>query len=204
MVLNELLTLSSGELVKSVEVTGEITLVGLESLGDSGHDLDSLLVGDTWSKSVVGEVTADTDTGGVDHSSLILWEWWAVELGGVHVGDVLGVWAVLVVVLNNEIEELGELLVGVVGTSVGTDAGVDVLAARENALLEGDTFLVLEILVLVPNFLGEESGNGGLVVLSWELWEVLEVILVLEPWTASGDTLLWCWLLKSWAAVSAL
>jgi len=50
---------------------------------------------------------------------------------------VLGVWGVSVIVLDDLIEELGETLVGVVGSRVGTDTGVLVLDSREDNCLEG-------------------------------------------------------------------
>ena len=202
MVLDELLALGGGELVQGVELAGKVTLVGLESLADTGHDLNALFVGDAWSEGIVGEVAANTNTGRVDHSGLILWEGWAVELRGVHVGDVLGVWAVLVVVLNDTVEELAELLVGVVGTGIGANARVNILAAREDACFEGDTLLVALVLVLVPDLLGEESADGGLLVLLRELGEVLEVVGVLKPWPAVGNALFSSWLNELWSVTA--
>ena len=122
MVLNELLALSRSEVGQGVEVTSEITSVRLESLCNSLQNLFSLLVGDSWAKRVVGEVTADTDTGGDNHSGLVSRELRAVKLAGVHVGDVLAILAVLVVHLNNLVEERGEGGIGVVGTSIATNA----------------------------------------------------------------------------------
>jgi len=66
---------------------------------------------------------------------------------------VLGFLAVLVVVLNDLVEEGSEGLVAVVRTSVATNAGVGVLAAREDSLAEGEAELVLLVLELVPDLL---------------------------------------------------
>jgi hypothetical protein len=125
-----------GELVESVESSGEVASVGLEGLADSLDDLNSLFVGDTGSEGEVGEVTANTNTGGDDHGSLVSGEGGAVELGGVHVGDVLGILTVLVVLLDDLVEEGSEGGVRVVGTGVSTDAGVNVLATGEDTGLE--------------------------------------------------------------------
>ena len=122
MVLNELLALSRSEGGQGVEGTSEVTSVGLESLGDSFHNFFSLGVGDTWAKRIIGEVTTDTDTGGDNHSGLISWELRAVKLASVHVGDVLAIFTVLVVHLNDLVKERSEGGVRVVGTSIATNA----------------------------------------------------------------------------------
>jgi len=57
------------------------------------------------------------------------------------------------VVFNDAIEEGRELIVGLSRAGVHTDARVDVLAARENTLLEGDTSFVARVLVTLPDFL---------------------------------------------------
>jgi ribosomal protein S28E/S33 len=136
VISDEGLSLLLGELVESVESTGEVSSVGLKGLADSLDNLNSLFVGDTGSEGEVSQVTADTDTGGDDHSCLISGQGRAVELGGVHVGDVLGILTVLVVLLNDLVEEGGEGGVRIVGSSVGTNTGVDVLATGEDAGLE--------------------------------------------------------------------
>ena len=73
------------------------------------------------------------------------------ELLSIHVRNVLGVLAVLVVVLNDLVEEKSEGLVGIVRSSVATNTRVGVLAAREDSLSEGETGLVLLVLQSVPN-----------------------------------------------------
>ena len=122
MVSDELLTGGLIHAVERVELTGELTLEGVASLSDLLHDLITLFVGDTGAKRVVSKVTADTDTGGVDKGSLFLRERRAVELGGVHVGDVLVAGLVTVVVLDDSVEELVEGSVRVHGASVAADA----------------------------------------------------------------------------------
>ena len=160
MIGDKLSLLLLGELIKGVESTSEVTLVGLEGLADLLDDGESLFVGDAGSKGELGEVTADTNTGGDDHSSLISGEGRAVELGSVHAGDVLGVLTVLVVLIDDLVEEGSEGLVRAVGASVSTDAGVDVLATGEDAGLERDTSIVLLSVAGVPDFLVEGLGKS--------------------------------------------
>lgn len=185
-----MLSVLLGELVESVEFTREVTFVRFESLADLFDDLDSLLVGDTGTKGVLSEVTADTDTGGDDHGCLVSGERRAVELGGVHAGDVLGILTVLVVRFNNVIEETSEGSVGIVGASVSTNSGVDILATGEDACFERNTCSILLSVALIPNFLGKSLGESGLVVISGELGEGDKILGVLQPWATVSDTLL--------------
>jgi len=155
MIIDELLLDSGVHAVKSVELTLEVTLEGVTSLNDLSHDLVTLLVGDARSERDFGEVSADANTGGLDEGSLVLGERRALELGSVHVGDVLVADLVTVVVLNDLVEEVVEGGVGVGGTSIDTDAGVEVLATREDASLESNALRARLVFVLFPNFLGQ-------------------------------------------------
>ena len=141
--------------IERVELTGELSVELAASLDNLGHDFVSLLVGDARSEGKVSQVTADTNTGGLDHSGLLGGERRAVELGGVHVGDMGVSGAVTVVVLHDLVEEVLEGSVGVLRTGVAANARVDILAAREDASLEGDTVLVALVVVLVPDVLGQ-------------------------------------------------
>jgi hypothetical protein len=133
---NELLLFLLAELVERVELSSEIASVRLEGLADLLDDFNSLFVRDTGSEGELSEVTADTNTGGDDHGCLVFGEGGAVELAGIHVGDVLGILTVLVVLLDDLVEKGSEGGVRVVGTSVGADAGVNVLATGEDAGLK--------------------------------------------------------------------
>lgn len=137
--------------LEGIELALEVALEGLECLGDLGHDLESLSLGKSGAKREVSEVSADSDSGGDDHSGLILGKGRGNELLSIHVRNVLGVLSVLVIVLNDLVEEGSEGLVGVVRTSVATNAGVGVLGSREDSLTEGETVLILLVLQLVPN-----------------------------------------------------
>ncbi len=202
MIGNKLSLLLLGELVEGVEGTSEITGVGLESLANLLDDGESLFVGDAGSEGELSEVTADTNTGGDDHSSLISGEGRAVELGSVHAGDVLGVLTVLVVLIDDLVEEGSEGLVRAVGASVSTDAGVDVLATGEDAGLERDTSFVLLSVAGVPDLLVEGLGESGVSVTFGELGEGDEILGVLQPGATVSDTLFGSRLGKFDSAVS--
>ena len=185
MIGDELLLSSLLHAVEGVELALEVTSEGAAGLNDLLHDLITLLVGDTGAERVAIKVTADTNTGRSDESGTLLRERWAVKLLSVHVGDVLVGGLVTVVVLNDLVKELVEGRVGVHAASVAADAGVDVLAAGEDASLEGDTAGVLLVVVLLPEVLGEESADRRLAV-SGELRESSEVLRRLEVGTTLG------------------
>jgi len=175
--------LGLGVLVHALEgIEGSLKVLileGLEGLNDLVHDIESLLLGKSGAEGELSEVSANSDTGGDDHSSIFGGEGRALELGGLHVGDVLGIFAVLVVVLNDLVEEGSEGLVAVVGASVATNAGVGVLATGENSLTEGEAKLVLLVLKLVPDLLGKVLGEEGLGACG-ELGEALNVFSLNE------------------------
>ena len=190
MVLDELLLGLLVHAFKGVELALEVTLERLAGLDDLVHDLLSLCLGDTWSEGVVGKVAANADSSGLDHLGLILWESWGAEAGGVHVGDVVVFWLVTVVVLDDLVEELVELEVRALGSSVNTDSRVEVLAAREDAGLEADALVVTLILVFVPDLLAQVLGAERLAII-WEEWPVDKVLWLSEPWSSVGSSLDW-------------
>ena len=146
VVLNELGLSLLVHALEGVEGTLKVTLESGESLSNFVHDLESLGLGKGGSKRVVSEVTTDSDSSGNDHSGIVASQGRALELLGVHVGDVLGALAVLVVVLNDLVEEGSEDLVAVVGASINTNTGIGVLAAGEDSLSEAEAILVLLVL----------------------------------------------------------
>jgi len=60
-------------------------------------------------------------------------------------------WTVTVVLLDDLVKQWGEGVEALVAAGVDTNARVDHLATREDALLEGVTILVLLVLALVPD-----------------------------------------------------
>jgi len=140
-----------------VEGTSEVTLELAAGVDDLGHDLESLLFGDTWSEWISGQVSSDSDSSGGDHSGIGFREVGVGETSGVHAGNVLGLWSVTVVLLNNFVEKFAELGVRCVGTSVEADSGIKVCNSREAASLEADARGAGLVLVLGPDLLGQVS-----------------------------------------------
>ena len=115
VVVNELL---SDSLIHASEWVVLASKVSRELSKSAGHHLlnvNSLLLGDSGRETESINVTSDTDTGGVDWdtglnvANNLLW---------VHVRGVLGISGDSVVILDDGIEDLGEVLVGVPVTSV--------------------------------------------------------------------------------------
>ena len=182
---DELLLGGGVHAVERVEGASQVALEGVASLHDLVHDLVTLGIRDARAERVAVEVAANTNTGGLDEGGLFLRERRAVELLSAHVGDVLVAGLVAVVLLDDLVEELVEGLVGVGAASIAANAGVDVLAAGEDASLEGDTAGVLLVVVLLPDVLCEKSADRRLAV-SGELRESSELLRILEVGTALG------------------
>ena len=175
VVINELLLGRLVHAVKSIERASEVALEAAAGLGYLVLDLVALLVGDAGSKRHVSQVSADSNTGGLDHSGALLVERRAVESRSVHIGNVSVRWAVLVVVLDDLVEEVRESSVGVGRACVATDARVGVLAAREDASLERHTRCITLVVVLVPDVLGQVLADERLGALR-ELRVALEIL----------------------------
>ena len=120
VISGELLLLVSSEVAEGVVLTLKFTGELREGSDDLALDFISLLAGDGGAEGVLGEVSADSDTSGVDHLVLVGGEAGAVELGVVHVGDVLVLLGVTVVLVDDLIEEGSEGVVGVVGARIHT------------------------------------------------------------------------------------
>ena len=175
MVVNELLLNSGVHAFERVESSLEVTFEGIASGDNLSHDLVSLLLGDSWTKRVVSQVSSNSNSSGLDHSTVFLGEFSVLDAVRGHVRSVFGFRAVLVVVGNALVEELVELSVSVVRSSVDSDTGVLVLDTREDASFESNTVLVLLILVFLPNILGEALAKCGFAV-SGECREFLKIL----------------------------
>jgi len=170
VISDELLLLGVSHGSQRVVFTLELAIERGKSGGHLVLNLSSLLSSDSSSEWVVSQVTGDTDSGGVDHAVLISWEVWAVQLGVVHVADVLVRWGVSVVGLDDLIEERSKGVVALVAASVNTDAGRGPLASREDALLEGVSEPIFLVLALLPHIAGKSLGEERLS----SAWEVRE------------------------------
>ena len=92
--------------------------LGEGSLHQTFH-LQSLFLGDSRSQSKSLDASTNTDPGGLDGDVVIDV---AADLGSIHVTGVGGVGSDAVVLLDDEVEHLGKILVGV--SISGVDAAV--------------------------------------------------------------------------------
>jgi hypothetical protein len=151
MIIDQLVLVCLAHALKWVEFTLKVSFEGVTGCDNLVHNLKSLSFADTWSKRIASEISADSDSCGVDHSSLILGEISVFKTISSHVRDVLIIFSMLVVVLNNLVENLGELGISIVRSGIETDTRVLVGNTRENAGLESYTFFAGLVLILIPD-----------------------------------------------------
>ena len=72
VVSNELVLSILIHTLERIELACEVSLESLKSLSNGGHNLKSLSLGKSGTKREVGEVSANSDSSGDDHGSLIL------------------------------------------------------------------------------------------------------------------------------------
>jgi len=121
MIGNELVLILLAHTLKRIELSFEVTFEGLASLNNFGHDIKSLCLANTWTEWVPFKVSSDSDSRGVDHGALLFGEVSVLKTLSRHFGHVLGTWSVLMIVLNDLVEKLIELGVGIVGASIHTN-----------------------------------------------------------------------------------
>jgi len=159
MVINKLLTDSLVHASEWVVLASKISFQLGQGVGHHLLNVNSLLLGDSGGETESINITSNTDTGGVDGDSGFNV---TLDLLWVHVGGVLGISGDAVVVLDDGIEDLGEVLVGVPVTSVDTAVLVVELNGTGAGLGDGEaTGLGLDVLDLVPSLLGDVLGNQG-------------------------------------------
>jgi len=159
MVIDELLAdllVHAGErVVGARQVTFELGL----GLGEEGLNAETLLLGDSGGETESFDGSADTDANGVNGDLGVNV---ALELGGVHVGDMLEVGGEAVVLADQRVEDLSEVDVGVTVTSVDTAMLVVELDGTGDGLSEGEAgSLGDNTAQLVPFFLGDVLGDQG-------------------------------------------
>merc|ERR1719323_3070059 len=165
MVINKLLTDSLVHASEWVVLASKISFQLSQGVGHHLLNVNSLLLGDSGGKTESINITSNTDTGGVDWDSGLDV---ANNLLGVHVGGVLGISGDAVVVLDDGIEDLGEVLVGVPVTSVDTAVLVVELDGTGAGLGDGEaTGLGLDVLDFVPSLLGDVLGHKGVLGLDF-------------------------------------
>ena len=157
MIINKLLTDSlihtSERIVVTSKIIGELAKGAAHQL----LNINTLLLGDSGGETESINAATNTDTGGVDWSSGINV---ASDLVDIHVRSVLSIRADSMVVLDDGIEDLGEVLVAIPISSVDTAVLVVELNGAGSSLSNGEaTGLGLNVLDLVPSLLGDVLGH---------------------------------------------
>jgi len=141
----------------------QVTLQPLQGGGDQLLNTNTLFLGDSGGKTESLDGAADTDPDGVNGD---LGVDIAVDLGGVHVRDVLEVGGEAVVLADEGVEDIGEVDVGVLVSGVDAAVLVVELNSAGNGLGQGEAgSLGDNAAKLVPLLLGHVLGNqavGGL------------------------------------------
>merc|ERR1712227_164049 len=146
---------ASEGVVGASEVTSQVLQGGREGL----LEVNSLLLGDSGRQTESINIATNTDTGGVDRdiSANV-----ALDLLSVHVGGVLGISGDAVVLLDDSIEDLREVLVGVPVSGVDAAVLVVELNGAGAGLGNGEAAgLGLDVLDFVPSLLGHVLGDQG-------------------------------------------
>merc|ERR1719236_325437 len=143
--------------------TSQVTLEPLQGSGDQLLNTNTLLLGDSGGQTESLDGAADTDPDGVDRDLRVDV---AVDLGGVHVGNVLEVSWEAVVLADEGVEDISEVNVGVLVTGIDTAVLVVELNSAGNGLGKGEARgLGDNATELVPLLLCHVLGNqavGGL------------------------------------------
>ena len=108
VVSNQLILLFRSHCSERIEGTGELTLESVASLNNLLLNLIALFSSDTWTKRIVFEITSNSDTGRLDHRSVLSREWWALKFGVIHITDVLGTLGMTVVLLDDLVHHWSE------------------------------------------------------------------------------------------------
>jgi len=151
--LSDLLVHSSQRVVLSSKVSSEGSSSALHQLLNS----ETLLLGDSRRKTKSINRTTNTNSGRVNGniSSNV-----ALDLGSIHVRGMLGVSRDSVVLLDDGIEDRGEVLVGVPVSSVDSTVLVIKLNSTSNGLDESESRgLGLDSLQLLPDILRDVRSN---------------------------------------------
>jgi len=172
---DQLLSISIGHVSEGVVFTFEVTLELSESRDDEFLDFESLGSGNVGTEWIGGQVSGDSDSCGVDHFVFVSWESWAVEGVVVHGGDMFVRWFMSVIGFDDLVEEWGESIVGIVGSSIDTDTGVSPFRSGEDGLSESETEFISSIFALLPNVFGEAFLQKRTAT-GWEVWHTSNVI----------------------------
>merc|ERR1711936_118798 len=167
VVINKLLTNLLIHTSKRIIFTSKITSKLGKSIAHKFFNTNTLLFGDSRGETKSINVTANTDTSGMNWDVSINI---SSDLRSIHVRGMLGSGTDSMVLLNNSIEDLSKVLVGIPISSIDTAVLVIKLNSTGTCLGKGKvTGLGLDVLHFVPPLLGHMLGHQGAGGLdSWE------------------------------------
>ena len=122
MILDELVLVGLAHALQGVELALEVSFESVAGLDDLFHNLKSLFLGNAWTERVVCEIPSNSDSCRVDHCHLIIGEISVLQSISGHVRNVLVIWSVLVIILDDLVEKLIELGVCIVRTGIDSNA----------------------------------------------------------------------------------
>ena len=157
MVIDEFLWNFWAHTIKWVEGTLQVTFEWFASLNNFIHDFKSLFLGDSWSEWISSTVSSNSNSSGVYHCWVFLWEIGVDKSFWRHVWSVCITWAVTMILLNNFIEKFVKFSIWGMVSSIETDSWVLVLDTWEDHSLEGNTSIIWLVFILVPDFSGQIS-----------------------------------------------
>jgi len=165
VIINKLLTDSFIHTSKRIVVTSKIIGELAKGAAHQLLNINTLLLGDSGGETESINAATNTDTGGVDWSSGINV---ASDLVDIHVRSVLSIRADSMVVLDDGIEDLGEVLVAIPISSIDTAVLVVKFNSTGTSLGNGEaTGLGLDVLDTVPSLLGHVLGDQGVLGLDF-------------------------------------
>jgi len=156
VVFNQLFLGGSVHAVKRVVGSRKLTCHIAEALSDFTFKFSTRLGADTRSKAVVGSVTSNANTGGLDQNLSSNWQSGAVHAISAHLAFVLIIGTVAVIILNNLIHQRSKGRVTAVRTSIDTNARVSVLGTREDSSGEIEAHVIFLACQLLEDFFGAE------------------------------------------------
>lgn len=164
VIINELLADLLIHTSKWVVATGEITSELAEGRLHQVFNSNALFLGDAWGETEAIDGATDTDSDGVDGD---FWVDVTLDLLNIHVGCVDGIGRDTVVFLDEWVEDILEVLVGIPVTSIDTTVLVVELDSAGNGCTKsearGGGLVGSEF---IPFFLGDVLGNQGVLGLN--------------------------------------
>lgn len=143
VIVDQLLLDSLVHTIKRVILALKLTIQLRQNAGDQLLNLAPLLFTDARAERVVSQVATDANTSRQNHVGLNLTPGLHVQRVEVHVTDMLRLFGVSMILVNDLVKQFIESVVAVVAASVDSDSRVHVLAAGQDHLLKGYTGLVL-------------------------------------------------------------